>query len=50
MALHQSYLISEMLSKLNLNSNALLNDLNKSDFSYWNLIVYFFRKMISAKT
>ena len=44
------YAIGGVLSQLNLNSDAPLNDLNKSDFSQWHPVVYFFRKMIPAKT
>ena len=44
------YAISGGLSQLNLNSNAPLNDSNKSDFGQWYLIAYFSRKIISVKT
>ena len=43
--------IGEVLSQLNLNSDALPNDSNlKSDFSQWHPVTYFSRKMISTKT
>ena len=46
-----SYAIGGVLSQSNLNSDALLNDLNlKSDFGQWHLIAYFSKKMISVKT
>ena len=47
-----SYAISGMLNQLNLNFNALPNDLNlnKSDFSQWHPVVYFSKKLISAET
>ena len=45
------YSIDRMLSQLNLNSDAPLNDLNlKSDFGQWHSIVYFSKKMITAET
>ena len=44
------YAIGKVLNQLNLDSDAPLNDLNKSDFSQWYSVVYFFRKMIPAKT
>ena len=46
------YTISGVLSQLNLDSNAPLNDsnLNKSDFGQWHLVAYFFRKIILAET
>ena len=44
-----SYAISEVLSQLNLDSDAPPNDSNKSDFGQWHPIAYFFRKMISAE-
>ena len=49
------YVMGRVLTQLNLDSDAPLNDLkdlnsNKSDFDQWHAIVYFFRKMISIKT
>ena len=44
-----SYAISGVSSQLNLDSNALPNDLNKSDFSQEDPIAYFFIKIIPAK-
>ena len=44
------YAIGGMLSQLNLDSDAPLNNLNKSDFSQSHPIAYFFRKMIPAET
>ena len=44
------YAIDEMLSQLNLDSIAIQNNSNKSDFGQWYLIAYFFRKMIFAET
>ena len=40
------YSINRVLSQLNLNFDAPLNNLNKSDFGQWHPITYFFRKMI----
>ena len=45
-----SYAISGILSQLNLNSNVLSNNLNKSDFDKCYLVTYFFGKMIFAET
>ena len=45
-----SYAIGRVLSQLNLNFDASPNDLNKSDFSQWHPIIYFFRKMIPIET
>ena len=46
-----SYVIGGVLSQLNLDSNALSNDLNlKSDFGQWYLVIYFSRKMIFIET
>ena len=42
------YAIGEMLSQLNLNSDTLPNDSNKSDFGQWHPVAYFSRKMIPA--
>ena len=44
------YAIGGVLSQLNLNSDALPSDSNKSDFGQWHLVAYFFKKMISADT
>ena len=44
------YAIGGVLSQLNLDSDALPNDSNKSDFGQWYLIAYFSRKMIPAET
>ena len=46
------YAINGVLNQLNLDSNVLLNNsnLNKSDFSQWHLVAYFFRKIISIET
>ena len=44
------YAIDGVLRQLNFNSNAISNDLNKSDFGQWHPIAYFSRKMIPAKT
>ena len=44
------YATSGVLSQLNLKSDEPPNDSNKSDFSQWHPIVYFFRKIIFAKT
>ena len=45
-----SYAISRVLSELNLDSDVSPNDSNKSDFSQWHLVAYFFRKMIPTET
>ena len=45
-----SYIISRILSQLNLDFDALPNNLNKPDFAQWYLIAYFFKKIISTKT
>ena len=46
------YAIAGVLSQLNLNFDALPNDLNldKSDFGQWHLVAYFSRKIIPAET
>ena len=44
------YAITRVLSQLNLDSDAPLNDLDKSDFGQWHPIAYFSRKMIPDKT
>ena len=35
---------------MNFDSDALSNDLNKSDFGQWHLVAYFSRKMIPVET
>ena len=43
------YAITRVLSQLNLDSDAPLNDLDKSDFGQWHPIAYFSRKMIPTE-
>ena len=50
-----SYTISTVLNQLNLsqlnqNFDASLNDWNKSDFSQWQSVAYFFKNIIPAET
>ena len=47
-----SYAIGEVLSQLNLDFDAPLNDSNleKSVFSLWHPVAHFFRKMIPMET
>ena len=45
-----SYAIDGVLNSFKLDSDALPDDSNKSDFGQWHLVAYFFRKMIPAKT
>ena len=46
------YTIDGLLSQLNLDSSIPLNNsnLNKSDFGWWHLVAYFFRKMMPAES
>ena len=44
-----SYTIDRVLSQLDLDSDLLPNNLNKSDFDLWYSIIYFFRKIILTK-
>ena len=45
-----SYIIGRVLSQLNLNSDVLLNNSNKSDFNQWHPVAYFSSKIISVET
>ena len=44
-----SYAINKVMSQLNLDFDALSNDLNKSDFNQWDLVAYLSRKMVTIK-